>query len=1263
MKTIVWIILFVTIQATASESKEGIAADKELVTSKACDSSNVASGPTLKLLRVTPQGDDVLPGNQSVFQFDRPVVPIGRMDRQANEIPVTIEPVLNCEWRWSNTSALACQLRDQDKLRLATTYKVVMSSGIKTEAGVGLAGPIDHPFTTARPKVTYSRFVNWLTPGTPLIQVTFNQPVTRRSVEQALNIVGDNVAIAIVAFPDDLPRRLPWWSMLITNAQDQPTVDDQLAFVGEDEARRIWVIEPARELPLDATVSLDVSPGLQSIEGMEPGIEACTIVSFDTYPEFKFFGVRCTFKEERYAQNILFDPVQRRKSELLSVRRCAPLKPFALLFTSPVLNSVVKQHIAFTSALNGGREDYDPWINTHDWTRLASPHKKGRIYQHWLPELLRAYQEYTVYFDVASITDEFGRKLDQAIDFSFFTDHREPNLKLSHQRAVLEKGVDSDVPLYVTNLDKVRISYSKLGDQTTQSGLLEEREINRVEDISYAVPMQVRQLLGDDTGVLFGRLHPVPAPPNWYQDPSILVQVTPYQIHFKAGHFNSLGWVTDFANGGPVSGAKITLFKGAAGRLEELTALDINGTTDTNGLVQLAGLADFDPDLQLIYGRNGFSLFAKVEKDDDIALLPLSYGFGVRANGTYTRLRKSGSHTHAWGTTAQGIYKLGDTIEFKIYVREQSNRAWMSPAKSGYTLVVTDPQGKSVFEKRDLTLSEFGAFDGRFKVPEQGAVGWYRFALSPTKIPQEKRPRFTWSALSVLVSDFTPAPFKVKTELNGAIFNANDQVEVTSYGSLHAGGPFTDAEVRLTARLQVKPLRTNNPHATGFTFGSYNEAAANSTQFNLLDVRNRLNELGQYQGTFTLPDADIYFGSLMVESAVKDDRGKFVASSARADYTGRTRFAGIRNTRWLYKKDEPAELEILVVDADWKLIESADVSVQISHREYKASRVKGPGNAYLTQNIMEWVEESSCAVHSTKVASICAFTPSQPGYYQFVATTRDDADREHKTTINGWATGAGAVVWDQSNDATLQIVPEQTDYKIGDTARYLIKNPFPGAKALVSVERYGVIDSWIETLETSTPVISVPIKPDYLPGFYLSVVAVSPRVAMPLGPGKVYLGKPRYRIGYVTPKVTDPYKQLALDIETERQVYRPREKVSATIHVGPRAGNNNEPREIAVAVVDEAVLAMNQSGRTYYDPYAGFNKLDALDVGNYSLLSRLVGRQKFEKKGANPGGDGGVTFTQMRNLFKFVSYWNPSLMPDANGNAEIEFEVPDNLTA
>ena len=101
--------------------------------------------------------------------------------------------------------------------------------------------------------------------------------------------------------------------------------------------------------------------------------------------------------------------------------------------------------------------------------------------------------------------------------------------------------------------------------------------------------------------------------------------------------------------------------------------------------------------------------------------------------------------------------------------------------------------------------------------------------------------------------------------------------------------------------------------------------------------------------------------------------------------------------------------------------------------------------------------------------------------------------------------------------------------------------------------------------------------------------------------------------------------------------------------------------ELAVAVLDESVFDLIAGGKSYFDPYSGFYKLESLDLRNYSLLTRLVGRQKFEKKGANPGGDGGADFS-MRSLFKFVSYWNADLPTDENGNATVSFAAPDNLT-
>ena len=107
-------------------------------------------------MRITPEGEDVAIGNQIVIQFDRPVVPIGVMERNDAEIPVKISPELKCQWRWINTSALACNLDEKEQFKIATTYNVVVSPRIKSADGKTISETFNHQFTTIRPDVEYA---------------------------------------------------------------------------------------------------------------------------------------------------------------------------------------------------------------------------------------------------------------------------------------------------------------------------------------------------------------------------------------------------------------------------------------------------------------------------------------------------------------------------------------------------------------------------------------------------------------------------------------------------------------------------------------------------------------------------------------------------------------------------------------------------------------------------------------------------------------------------------------------------------------------------------------------------------------------------------------------------------------------------------------------------------------------------------------------------------------------------------------------------
>ena len=107
--------------------------------------NSASSMSALEIVRISPSGADVQQAaKQIVFQFNRAVVPLGRMARKAYEIPIHIQPRLPCQWRWLDPSALACELPPASQLALATRYEILIQPGIKDKLGMTIASTLNH---------------------------------------------------------------------------------------------------------------------------------------------------------------------------------------------------------------------------------------------------------------------------------------------------------------------------------------------------------------------------------------------------------------------------------------------------------------------------------------------------------------------------------------------------------------------------------------------------------------------------------------------------------------------------------------------------------------------------------------------------------------------------------------------------------------------------------------------------------------------------------------------------------------------------------------------------------------------------------------------------------------------------------------------------------------------------------------------------------------------------------------------------------------
>lgn len=1218
----------------------------------------------LRILRITPEGQDIPARRQIVVEFNRPVVAVGKMDRNADELGIDISPAANCQWRWLNSAALSCNLDEKDALSLSTTYRLTIAPKIEAEDGATIKEPYDHKFTTQRASVGESYIPTWTAPGSPTVRLSFNQPVTKSSVEEHLffeEATSKNRHAAKAFAPEN-------------ETGEEPVL------VGGDEARQYWMLQPSSELPLTTKFFLKEEPGLVSALGDERGGDSRTLQTFNTFPEPAFLGVNCYDQKSQQ----LFVKVGEKQDKL-----CNPMMPAYLVFNTPVMRSLVKDHLVFSPALNAGNLSFNPWGDENrDWSQLGRDRSDDKIeYTLNVPTNLKAAQAYSISLTAptsptlwekivafftkkqaaSQLTDEFGRLI-PPFTLQVETAHRNPNYEMVYRDAVLEKGVDSDVPFYVNNLEHYNFDYESLNVNGVNAGNTGDITVPKVEDVQFAVPLGVRDMLGGKSGALYGFVATTPAVDKWDGASRLFAQVTPYQVYAKLGHFKSTVWVTDMATGEVVPEAKVTIARGTLNNLKGLQD-DVlaSADTDKNGLAVLPGTQTLDPTLELYrsYRDDQPRLFIRVDKGDDMALLPAGNEYEVQLWNIATDVYNSNStlygHMKAWGMTAQGIYRAGDTMQYKVYVRNQDNDRFVAPPSGTYALEITDPTGKSVSRTENVTVSEFGTIAGDYAIPKTAPVGWYSFKLE-AKFPVEGKDDITreFYPMSVLVSDFTPAPFRVTTELNGQRFKAGDTLNIEADAKLHSGGPYGEAVVRNTITLQSRPFTTKDPKAKDFFFASFD--GENDSE-DLQQLEEKLNDQGEWKTSFTLPQKQIVFGQLRVESAVRDDRGKSIASEARADYIGVDRLVGLKPTEWVFEAGKDATIKTIVLSSLGKPAQNTNVDTIIERENIVTAKVKSAGATYTDDRTVTWDKVAECHTVSTTDPQDCVFKPSMAGTYRATATIHDTQKRVHTTSQTLWVSGPDYVQWNEGRENALTLIPDKAEYDVWDTAKILVKNPFPGATAYISVERYGVIDSFVKKLDGSTPVIEFPVKPSYLPGFYLSVVIVSPRADTPPPEmGQIDLGKPTFRLGYVKVPVLDTHKEIETVAKTDKEVYRPREKVTVELHAAPRnPRKDNAPIELAVAVLDESVFDLISDGRNAFDPYHGFYDLDYLDVTNYSLISRLVGRQKFEKKGANAGGDGG-TDDGMRNTFKFVSYWNPSVTLDKDGNGKIEFEAPDNLT-
>lgn len=977
------------------------------------------------------------------------------------------------------------------------------------------------------------------------------------------------------------------------------------------------VVVPRAPLPLASTIELSLAQGLVGSEGSD-GLEVPYSLSFETYGPLRVMGANCHVVHE--------------------TGRCDPDGAIWVELSNPVKVPEFSKHLSLEPPIDLAWSDDDDQESRY----IYLPRRTS----------LAAATAYRISVS-AGLTDRYGQKLAQKHERVLNTGNFSARVSLPITGEVFAAPFD-EVSLRTRNAADVRVYVKPLaGEQLLDYYKLWD-------------DYEQRQTIGDRLKATLSRLpslvdnqfhnHPIALGPilggagargaawiGWRHaggSDGQLVQVTDLALTAKLSAQGSLVWVTRLSNGAPVAGATVQLL----GRSPEIAK---RYQTDAAGLVSIPA-GDYRPRLSDYSSEDDTLLLVSHERDTSFRRVadfmrpwrvevPMRLAVPEREYGLLFSER--------------GIYRPGDLVKVKGILRRESTGGNSMVAARRLDLLLRDPYGE-IAGKQAVETTRFGTFAADVQLPGGASLGSWRLEADG----------FADNPLAIEIAEYRAAEFKVAVAESSAEYLRKDAARFSVSADYLFGSPLAGAKLSYAATRERTSFSPPNSGGYSTAEDAYREGLEHAP----LDSNALSRGEGKLSpaGTFELKLPLELPGQtgperLRVDVEVSDVSRQAIGASAGALVHPASYYVGIAQfDSWFQTAPSAVEPRVLAFSPQGKRVAGRSVKLELLRRRWTVAREK-TSDGWRTLSTPVDEPRGSCEVVTANEPVSCPLQLTEGGQWFVRASSSDSAGRVARSALGFYAIGGGRVSWADNDQHKLELVLDKSQYRVGDTARLLIKSPFERAEALLTIERAGVYEHRRITLQGPTPTVEIPIDERLRPNAFVAVhlvqgvAANAPPTPLELTP------EPGYRMGYA-PIIVDPAaRRLTVEIQGLAKEYRPRQKVSADFRVS-RAGRTAQLAELTVYAVDEGVLSL--IGYQAPDPVSRFTEPRPLAVATLesrdSLGRRLLPGPESDK-GADGGGGGA---SGSRSDFKTTAYFNPNVLTDAEGRAHVEFELPDNLT-
>jgi len=1081
---------------------------------------NAEKKGALRILDVTPEGQVEALDAPVMVRFDKPVVAAGEVGKPVSKSPVTLSPSVPLSAHWSDRQTLV--LTPTAPFAASTRYELVFGDALKKQ----LAETTSHTFIAGPLRVVRVLGVDVdAAPPELAFSLNFSAPV----------MPADVAANCVIA---------------------KPLAGDVSTLTTTDAAAPSTAVTLTAATKLTQGQSYELRcKGITGVGGNAPMPDGFT-QAITVYPALALLGL------EPQGGNPPPDELQLR-----------------IVTTTPIEPSQLGRFVKLTPSVEGLR---DSWGRDHEEGAPAGQHRYVATVS------LEAQTAYALSID-KGVVDVYGQKLGEGMKVSFKTADARPSIKMDTGVYALEKHARgyplwtrnvSDLEIRCAHVPKDRVTAVVTSDasyepwysdgQPTEldwkplklnakvSALSTGKAKNKwtLTEIDLTERCEGKAPGGTHGGLYLAELRSnqvfadLRARGGYGRYPyRVLANRTDLGVLLKVGPGSGLVWVSRLSNAAAAAGAQVSLYDTAGKKL-------FAGVTDAAGMLRVPGSAELikrkkplTEEDEADWGYGEQRVIAKVEHEDDFAVVDGSWQDGMQTWNFGVSSDTQGGRTRVRGfiQSDRGIYRPGETAHFKGLVREVAlGQTPRVPAGQKVHVQVDDSRGNEILSKQ-LALSPFGGFALDVPLSEVAELGdWYVTAKIANQTFRE----------SFSVEEIRPVSFEIKADPPKSML-LREKRKVGFTAAYLFGAPVASANVNYTVERRRRWLSFE-----GFESYSFDDSAASEDYYSWYgdyesnpEIVSQGDITADAKGRFNVelhdPDKKIdqpY--DYLVAVNVSDETDQAVSKRVAVTAHSRSSYLGLQPEEWVQQAKKPFGLNVIAVDTEGRRI-VANATLTLTRRTWDCS-------GWYTRG---YRCERKDAQLSTQPLSIAAsgsprqvLTIAEPGEIVATIEGQDAQGRKLRAAASLWVIGEGEVVWGGDSSTRMQLIANKAEYAPGETAMLVARANVGGSKLLVTTEREGVRDAFIVEPKTSGEGIAIPITAAHAPNMFVTIARIRGRTGEKPEQG------PEFQFGMIELKVSSADKRLNVAVHTEKEDYRPGERVRGTLRAAQACGPRSRCR-------------------------------------------------------------------------------------------------------